>query len=81
MDIVEYTEFLVKRICSDCDMVKVSCYTGESEKTILDVLVPENIMGAVLGKGGRNIKAIRTLVNAYAYLHKMGRVEIHIESF
>ncbi len=80
MDLVSYTEYLVKSICKEADLVKVSSYDGE-DKTILEVLVPEKTMGSVLGKDGRNIKAIRTLVNAYAYLHELGRIELNIDSF
>ena len=80
MDIVEYTEYLVKSICENADLVKVSRYEAE-EKLVLEVLVPETSIGAVLGKDGRNIKAIRTLVNAYAYLHKLPKIELNIDSF
>ena len=80
MDIVEYTEYLVKSICENADLVKVSSYEAE-EKLVLEVLVPESPMGAVLGKDGRNIKAIRTLVNAYAYLHELPKIELNIDSF
>ncbi len=80
MNIVEYTEFLVKSICKEKDLVKVTSYEGE-EKTVLEVLVPESSMGSVLGRDGKNAKSIRTLVNAYAYLHELGRIELNIDSF
>ena len=54
---------------------------GENDSVILTVLVPENSMGAVIGYQGKNAKSIRTLIQAYAYLHKLGRVEVNIESF
>jgi len=71
MNIVEYTEFLVKSICKDADMIKVNC----------DILVPEHSFGVLLGKEGRNIKAIRTLIHAYAYLHQEKNVDVQVEAF
>jgi len=80
MNIVEYTEFLVKSICKDADMIKVNCYEDETGKKI-DILVPEHSFGVLLGKEGRNIKAIRTLIHAYAYLHQEKNVDVQVEAF
>ncbi len=80
MELVEYTEYLVKSICKEPDLVKVNRYDTE-EAIVLDILVPESSMGSVMGKGGRNIKAIRVLVQAYAYIKKLKKLEIHVESF
>lgn len=81
MDIVEYTEFLVKSISPSSDMVKVSSYQSEEEGLILEVLVPEDSMGAVIGREGRNAKALRTIIQAYAYLKEIGHVKVNIDSF
>lgn len=80
MNIIEYTEFLVKSICEE-DLVKVSSYIGEDENVIIDIAVPEKVLGSVIGKDGKNISAIRTLVNAYNYLHEKKQIEINVESF
>ena len=80
MNIVEYTEFLVKSIAKDPDLVKVSSYETDDALTI-DIMVPESAMGSVMGKNGRNIKAIRTLVYAYGYLHKSQKLQINIDTF
>ena len=81
MSIVEYAEFLVKGICKEPDLVKVSSYDGEEEITILDILIPEDAMGSVIGKSGRNANALRTLIQAYAYVNKTGKLKINIDSF
>jgi len=80
MNLVEYAEFLVKSICKEADMVKVSSYSSE-EDTILDILVPESAMGSVIGKSGRNAKALRTVIQAYAYVNHLGHIKINIDSF
>lgn len=79
MSIEEYTEFLVKSICKEEDMIKV-CSLGD-EKKIINIAVPETSMKVILGKDGKNIKAIRTLVNVYAYKKNMEHVEINIDTF
>ena len=81
MELKDYADFLVKSICKENDLVKVSQYESEEEGIILDVLIPENEMGAVIGKDGRNAKAIRTLLNAYAYIHELGKIKVNIDSF
>lgn len=81
MDIVGFTENLVKELVQDPDMVKVQSFEGEEEKTILEIIVAEGDMGAVIGKGGKMAGAIRTIVQAYAYIKKSGRVQINIDSF
>ena len=80
MNIVEYTESLVKSIAKDADLVKVSSYETDDALTI-DIMVPESAMGSVMSKNGRNIKAIRTLVYAYGYLHKSQKLQINIDTF
>ncbi len=44
-------------------------------------MVPESSMGAVIGKSGKVAQSIRTLVQAYAYLNKLGKVRVNIEAF
>lgn len=81
MKIVEYTENLVKSIVKESDMVKVQQFEGDEEAILLEVIVHESDMGAVIGRGGKMASAIRTLVQAYAYVNKLKRVNINIDSF
>lgn len=80
MDIVEFTTYLIKNIVKNPDLVKVSSFP-EEDMTIIDVLVSEADMGAVIGKGGKNAKALRTIINAHAYLQDIKRIKINIEAF
>ena len=80
MDIVEYTLFLVKSIARDADMVSVK-EIGSDEFINLEVLVKESDMGAVIGKSGKTATALRTMVQAYSYLHDKKKVKLNIESF
>lgn len=80
MNIVEFTEFLVKSLVKEPDMVSVKQFDDEEELTVIQVLVDSNDMGAVIGRSGNIAKAIRTLVQASA--HTVGKkVKIDIDSF
>ena len=81
MDIVKYTEFLVPSLVDDPEMVKVEMFDEDENTKIIEVMVPENEMKYVIGKSGKNAHALRTLINAFAYIHKMNRVKINISAF
>ena len=61
-------------------MIKVQEFK-EDEFTIIEVMVPEADMKYVIGKAGKNAHALRTLVYAYAYIHKMHKIKLNIEAF
>lgn len=81
MELVEFTEYLVKSIVKEPDMVKVQSFGSDEEATILEIIVHESDMGAVIGKNGKMANSIRTLIQAYAYLHNNKKVKINIDSF
>ncbi len=81
MDIVKYTEFLVSSLVDDPEMVKVEMFDEDENTKIIEVMVPESEMKYVIGKSGKNAHALRTLINAFAYIHKMNRVKINISAF
>jgi len=81
MELVEFTEKLVKDLAKEPDMVKVSQFAKEDESIILEIIVHEGDMGAIIGKGGKMASSIRIIVQAYAYLHNMKHVNINIDSF
>ena len=69
MDIAQFTENLVKSLVKEPDLVKVQSFGGEDSSIIIEVIVSENDKGAVIGRNGRVVNSIRTIVQAYAYLH------------
>lgn len=79
MKLVELTEFLVKNLVHDPDSVSVRQIDDE-DSIIIEVLVSEDEMGAVIGRGGNIAKAIRTLVYASAYVNGDKKVRINIDS-
>jgi predicted RNA-binding protein YlqC (UPF0109 family) len=81
MNIDLFSEYVVKGICKEPDMVKVKSYDGEDNETIVEILVTSDDIGSVIGKNGVNAKAVRTLIQAYAYLNNLGHVKVNIDSF
>lgn len=78
---VELTEFLVKSLVKNPDMVSVKQFDDGEDIITIQVLVDDSDMGAVIGKGGMIANAIRTIVQASAYMNKEPRVKIEIDSF
>ena len=81
MEITEFATYLVKNIVKNPDLVKVSAFTQDEEETILEILVSNEDMGAVIGKSGKNAKALRTIILAHAYLNHIKKLRINIDSF
>jgi predicted RNA-binding protein YlqC (UPF0109 family) len=80
MNLVELTEFLIKSVVKQPDMVAVKQLDTEEGITI-EVLVASDDMGAAIGKGGMVANAIRTIVQASSYVNKLPKVRINIDSF
>ena len=81
MDFVELTTHLVKSVVREPDMVAVKQFTDSDGTIIIEVLVNESDMGAVIGKGGIIANAIRTIVQAASYINGNAKVKINIDSF
>ena len=77
MDLVELTKYIVCNLVKDTDNVSVSL-TEENEK-VINILVSESDIGAVIGKGGKIANSIRNLVQASAYINNLGRVKVNID--
>ena len=80
MSLVELTEFLVKSVVKDSDSVSVKEFKTD-EETIIEVLASEDEIGAIIGKKGHTINAIRTIVQASAYANNLKYVKINVESY
>ena len=67
--------------CSECFVWKVQSFNGDEGDLIIEIIVHEEDMGAVIGKNGKMANAIRTMVQAHAYLNDNRKVKINIDSF
>ena len=80
-ELVLFTENLIKYLVTDPDMVRVKDFTDDEGNIILEIIVPSDDMGRVVGRAGKNIQAIRTLIQATAYNNGLKRVKINVDSF
>ena len=81
MDLIKLTEDIVLSIVEDKDMVVVKEFETENEKEILiQILVAEKDMAQVIGKNGRTINAIKTIVQASSFTKDNKQVKINIDS-
>ena len=76
------TETILKEMVSDPDSVSVKEFESTEENEIqIEAMVSEADMAKVIGKDGKNIAAIRTIVQACSSIDEGKRVRINIESY
>ena len=80
MNIVEFSELIVKKLVKEPDLVKVQEFTSDDDTTI-EILVSESDMGRVIGKKGKIATSIKTLIQAKAYNEGSRKVKVNIDSF
>lgn len=81
MDVVkDFTEKLILGLVKNPDIVKVQDFKDEDGTIILDIIIHNEDKGTVIGKSGRTIKAIRTLINACAYKQNLRRIKVNVDS-
>lgn len=81
MDLVKLTEELVLAVVTNKDAVGVKEFETDEPNTILiQAIVDKDDMAKVIGKNGRIINSIRTLVQASSYIADNKRVKINIDS-
>ena len=83
MDLVALTESIIKKIVSDPESVSVKEFETDEENTIkIEVLISSDDMGRVIGKDGKIINSIRTIVQAASSLTEENkRVRINVDSY
>ena len=82
MELVKLTETIVKELVKYSDSITVKEFPSENEGEItIQVMVPEDEMGRVIGKQGKMAKALRTIVQASSFINENKRVNINIDSY
>ena len=82
MDLVLLTETIIKKIVTDPESVSVKEFETEEENTIqIEVLISSDDMGRVIGKDGKIINSIRTVVQASSSLEDNKKVRINVDSY
>lgn len=82
MDYVALTERLIKALVKDIDAVSVKEFPTDDEKKMeIQVLVSEDDMKRVIGKNGKTINSIRTILQAASSLHDHKYISLNVEGF
>lgn len=82
MNLVELTEAIIKRLVADPETVSVKEFDTEEENTVqIEVLIQEDDIGRVIGKNGKVISGIRTVVQASSSLYDNKKVKINVSSY
>lgn len=80
MNLVEFSELIVKKLVKNPDLVKVQEFSSDEDTTV-EIIVSESDMGRVIGKGGKIANSIKTLIQAKAYNDGNKKVKVNIDSF
>ena len=82
MKLVELTKNIVEQLVDDAELVTVKEFPSENEdEIIIQVMVPEDQIGKVIGKQGKIANALRTIVQASSYINEKKGVNINIDSY
>jgi predicted RNA-binding protein YlqC (UPF0109 family) len=76
-DYVDLVEFIVKNLVDKPDAVVVEGHQGRGRSETVEIRLDPVDIGRVIGKGGRNIEAIRALVKASA-IKEHHRVNVEV---
>jgi hypothetical protein len=82
MELVVLTKTIIKKLVSKEDSISVKDFESNEDNTIqIEVLVSKEDLGKVIGKNGRTINSIRTIVQASARINGNKRVRINVDSY
>lgn len=79
-DLVKLTEDVVLSVVTNKDAVKVTGTEIDERTTQIDVLVDEKDMPILIGKKGKVINSIRTLLQATSYLHSKKNIKLNVNN-
>ena len=80
MSIVELTELIVKSLVKDADSISVKAFDTEENEISIEIVVSEEEAGSIIGKNGKTINSIRTLLQASSYLKDNKKIKVNVTS-
>ncbi len=82
MDLVVLTETIIKKLVTDPESVSVKEFYSEDEDTmVIQVLISSDDMGKVIGREGKTINAVRTIVQASSWLNGAKKINIKVDEY
>lgn len=79
MDLVVLSNFLVKNLVKNKESVIINKIENDND-TVIQILVDSSDISLLIGKNGNIANSIRTLIQASAYINKLGRIRINIDT-
>ncbi len=80
MSIVELTELIVKSLVKDADSISVKAFDTDENEISIEIVVSEDEAGSIIGKNGKTINSIRTLLQASSYLKDNKKIKVNVTS-
>ncbi|MBO6195628.1 MAG: KH domain-containing protein [Bacilli bacterium] len=80
MSLVELTEMIVKSLVKDADSVSVKEFETDENEVSIEIVVSDEEAGTLIGKSGKIINSIRTILQASSYLKDNKKVKVNITS-
>ena len=81
MTIVEFTDFLVKALVKEPELVKVEAFDSDEDTQIIEIIVPESEMKNIIGRNGKNASSLRTIIQAFALAKSLNKVKVNIDAY
>ena len=80
--LVTLTEYIIKKLVVDEDSVSVKEFENDDDGVMqIEVLISKDDMARVIGRDGRNINAIRTIVQASSSISDGKKININVDSY
>ena len=81
-NLVELTELIVKNLVEDSESVSVKEFESDDENTVqIEVMVSKEDMPKVIGRDGKTVNAIRTIVQAASFGEENKLVKINVDAY
>ncbi len=80
MSIIELTELIVKSLVKDPDSVSVKAFDTDENEISIEIVVSDEEAGSLIGKSGKTINSIRTILQASSYLKDNKKIKVNITS-
>ena len=80
MSIVELTELIVKSLVKDTDSISVKAFDTAENEISIEIVVSEDEAGSIIGKNGKTINSIRTLLQDSSYLKDNKKIKVNVTS-
>lgn len=81
MNLVKLTEDIILSLVEDKDIAAVKEFPTDNDKEVLiEVMISESDLPRIIGRNGKVINSIRTIVQASSYINDNKKVKINVDS-